>query len=156
MPRQNIFWDFDYTFGTWVEDLRQEYIAAYDFYKGELPIGEAWKLNPPTNKSPIFRFHHKYANQLLGWRVLETRRHFENINGEFQGDLFFDPSHIYETFLTPLLGWLWYRMDRARSSGEYHRTYIDHRWPSSQPSGLSPVELTPYYPYQSFYTEVRP
>ena len=150
MPIPNQWWDPTYKIQPYQMDLISQIEQMHLVNGADMPFSEMLK-----NIGGFFYPRGPGAiGDTVGWRVLATRRVFENIDGSWDGDKLFTFEHLRWS-LEPLFEWFYPKWLR-KSHNEINSKYAANTNRLGLPgTTLQPAPLRPWQPFQTYYTEVE-
>ena len=147
LPWPNIIWDPEFFIQPWQMSVVDSIEKLHVMYGADTPFRVLFEK---LKGSGIFSHRTTFYGDTAGWRVLATRRHFENIDGGLSGSDIFTLRHI-KSILEPL--WIWFQKKwKTESVYDPNKKYAQMRREDT-PVFLKPFPLRPMDPRQTNYTE---
>jgi len=149
-PSPNLTWDFNFSISPWQNDIIKQIEKMHMMNGADTPIGEIIKN---LGGSSFFSHRPIFGGDAVGFRILATQRHFQDIDGGFSGSKYFTPENITYIF-EPLFRWFVknFTLPETRKYNNDKYTQMNR---TDTPSFLRPQTLRPWDPMQTYATEVE-
>ena len=150
-------WDTKHEIKPFAASFMEQIESMHIAMGADSPIGDVMKAISEQLAPGFFQYKDSFFGDHIGWRILRTRQKFEQIDGSFDGSDAWQHANYIVPIYEAWAAWfkrMVYKLKRLKPPfGANEKFSLGNQY-QSIPFRIQPLPLRPYYPFQSFYTEV--